>query len=58
MTEEARLRSAYADQPAYPAPVPAPAPYAAPQTYPPPAPSAVSFHRHEIIYIFEQFAFY
>lgn len=48
MTDEARLRSAYADQPEYPAPAPAPAasyaqPSPAPQTYAPPAPSAVGF---------------
>lgn len=48
MTEEARTRTTYADEPAYPTPVPAAAPaqYAAPpvpQTYPSPDPSAVSF---------------
>lgn len=61
MTEEARFRSAYAYQPAYPQPPPAPAAYSAPppapayaappvpQTYPSPAPNAVSFHRHKIV---------
>lgn len=57
MTQEARFRSAYADQPApappaYAAAAPpayaAPAPPPVPQTYPSPAPSAVSFH-HRIL---------
>lgn len=61
MTEEARLRSAYANQPAYPSPAypapaspayPAPASYAAqPQTYSSPAPNAVSVHHRKTIFI-------